>query len=120
MRLLTKFWMVTPVGKLEFNRNGVDVWEMYGTKGGFERKTIKLETTERTTSRDVVTEFGWPTHFAPYGEIHEEVPNKVAQPSRSPVEVVKVLKLGDKIYVVLPDGSHEIYSKQQGESNGED
>ncbi len=113
MRLLTKFWMQTPVGELEFSRKEPLTWEMLPTKEGLYVRTTKMSR-NNSTSRDVVTAFGWPTHFAPYGEIHEEVPNEAeVKPSSTPVEVVRVLKHGSKIYVVLPDGSHEIYVRQQ-------
>lgn len=74
-RILTKFWMRTPVGKMEFNRRGPLVWEMYGTKGGFEARRVQLDDTN-PTSRAVVRAFGWPTSpggFEPYGRVYEEI-----------------------------------------------
>ncbi len=74
-RLLTKFWMKTPVGKLEFNRRGPFTWEMYGTKGEFEARRAQLDTID-PTSRAVIRAFDWPTVqgvFEPYGRTYEEI-----------------------------------------------
>ena len=74
-RILTKFWMKTPVGKLEFNRRGIFTWEMCGTKGGFERRLVELSSI-LPTSRAVIHAFGWitaPEIYIPYGEVYEEI-----------------------------------------------
>lgn len=78
--ILTKFWMVTPVGKLEFNNKGEGVWEMYATKGGVGVVKAKLEE-GCPGAAEVLREFGWPScpEFKPYGMLYKEAeePKKV-------------------------------------------
>ena len=75
--ILTKFWMVTPVGKLEFNNKGGGVWEMYATKGGAGTLKIKIED-KNPSIYDIISEFGWPRcpEFKPYGMLYNEAPKK--------------------------------------------
>lgn len=80
--ILTKFWVKTPVGKLEFNSQGEGVWEMYPTKGGIGTVKIKVEKKYPHTF-DILREFGWPTcpEFKPYGMLYKDVSEpKKAEP----------------------------------------
>lgn len=72
-RKLTKFWMDTPVGKLEFTRWNAFTWGLCGTEGlKFNTRSRRLDK-ELPTSREVVFAFGWDTiPSTPYGMVYEE------------------------------------------------
>ena len=83
MKLLTKFWMKTPVGKLVFNRERDLVWCMSSTTGRVDSVRIGIDHIN-LNSQEIIGRFGWPmfdNKFKPYGEIYEEPEVKRIEPA---------------------------------------
>jgi len=115
MRLLTNFWMKTPVGKLEFSRKGLWTWEMSGTKG-VEARRLTLRPVN-PSPRQVAAAFGWPENpeaFRPYGMVHEEVPPRLTDHgSAEGVRTDSGVRKGVTIVTVSAEGTIETFIRQK-------
>lgn len=76
MRLLIKFWMGTPAGKLQFTRLNDTEWLMGFTKGGGAPVRLCVGAT-LVTSRNVADAFGWSASLTPYSMVYDDLPEKV-------------------------------------------
>lgn len=120
MKLLTKFWMKTPVGKLEFNRVRDLTWEMYGTKGGIETQRVQILLPD-VRADEVTRVFGWPKEFRPYGEVHEEVGEPKAVKKVQPLVTLHGMghvwgtTIGDDTLIFKSKEDLDAYLEQQRE-----
>ncbi len=125
MRLLTRFWINTPVGKLEFNRHAgpvpfYSIWSMHATRGGVETRKLNIDNSERLTTNDVLEQFGWPKNsFNGYGSVYEDVPDEKIEPA-----FITLPPVASPMLALVQPGrvlwfynmkDLETYSKQQGE-----
>lgn len=119
--LLIRFWAVTPVGKLVFNREGIFGWRMAGTKGQITSVKVCMPF-EQVTAEDVLKNFGWPSkEFKPYGHDYEEVEEikKIEPVLKNDISVITCIRQGDRIFSVAPDGTPEIFVKQKDKNDGQ-
>lgn len=115
MRLLTKFWIDTPAGKLVFNRDGKFAWRMSSTKGQMDSVKCVLPY-EEVIAEDVLRNFGWPGVFKPYGQVYEGVsaPKKVKPFMVIPGNTdVWVLTRGGDALIFSSRGEFDLYLAQQ-------
>lgn len=111
-RLLVRFWAVTPVGKLQFNREGPYDWRMLGTKGQITSVRGVLPRLD-VKAEDVLDHFGWPPNVLhPYGHTYEEEETKRIEP----ICIIDIRAPGEHPFLVV--GNRILWFKDNEELGG--